>query len=120
VYWELDHALRLEPLPQVRPLGPLSLPLHATCCAAHTLSLLYFVLRTPWHVVRARSPPPPNNAHTLTHAHCGRNSNPSHLTRQLLVLADHVDQYRYEAEGTSAVNPGSFSSDGAFLVYYPR
>ena len=53
IYWELDHALRLEPLPH------------------------------------------------------------------LLVLADHVEQYRYDAEGTSTVNPGSFASDGSFLVYYP-
>jgi len=56
VYWELDHSLRLDPLPH------------------------------------------------------------------LLVLADRVDQYYYEteeAEGTKAVNPGSFSSDGSFMVYYP-
>jgi DNA polymerase epsilon subunit 2 len=47
----------------------------------------------------------------------------------LLVLADHVDQYQYsfkgddenntESEGCQALNPGSFSSDFSFVVYYP-
>jgi DNA polymerase epsilon subunit 2 len=52
VYWELDHSLRLEPLPH------------------------------------------------------------------LLVLADRADQAECE-KTCNAVNPGSFSADGSFLVYYP-
>ena len=53
VYWELDHAMRLTPLPH------------------------------------------------------------------LLVLADRVDQYSWTHEDCNAVNPGSFSSDGSFVVYRP-
>lgn len=53
VYWELDHALRITPLPH------------------------------------------------------------------LLVLADRVDQFSWTHVDCNAVNPGSFSSDGSFLVYRP-
>eukprot|EP00457_Paulinella_chromatophora_P005543 gb/GEZN01005560.1/.p1 GENE.gb/GEZN01005560.1/~~gb/GEZN01005560.1/.p1 ORF type:complete len:534 (-),score=90.17 gb/GEZN01005560.1/:109-1710(-) len=37
----------------------------------------------------------------------------------LLVLGDVVDQYEVPYEGCQAVNPGTFSSDFSFVIYYP-
>ena len=37
----------------------------------------------------------------------------------LLVLADRVDSYKFEFSDSTAVSPGSFSSDASFIVYYP-
>lgn len=37
----------------------------------------------------------------------------------LLVLADVVDPYAWPYSGVEAANPGSFASDGQFMVYYP-
>lgn len=36
----------------------------------------------------------------------------------LLVLADHTDQFSYEYKGCRTINPGTFSSDFSFIVYY--
>lgn len=37
----------------------------------------------------------------------------------ILVLADHADNYQYDYKGCTALNPGSFSSDFSFVVYSP-
>eukprot|EP00808_Paulinella_micropora_P022070 g61403.t1 len=37
----------------------------------------------------------------------------------LLILADTVDQFEVNYEGVKALNPGTFSSDFSFLIYYP-
>ncbi|KAH9258528.1 hypothetical protein BASA81_003030 [Batrachochytrium salamandrivorans] len=37
----------------------------------------------------------------------------------LIVLADRYDQYEWNNQGCVVMNPGSFSSDGSFVVYLP-
>ena len=37
----------------------------------------------------------------------------------LLILADHVDQFEHDVEGCKTANPGSLTTDGSFLIYYP-
>jgi len=37
----------------------------------------------------------------------------------VLVMADCVDQYEWPYCGVRALNPGNFTTDGSFVVYYP-
>lgn len=37
----------------------------------------------------------------------------------LVVMADNYDQYQWNNDGCVVMNPGSFSSDGSFVVYLP-